>query len=670
MGFRSIEALTDGVQIFSRRGRSESARFDGYCFRFAHVGEIEGLLGVDGVDPATAAEVARTVPRYLVPVPLVEQPEEVVSYARRGYATAIVLPLCTAEAIELARGQVQALADLDAPLLLFLDRIADFRIDVETPDGVIKRRRLSRRQMTMGSVPGVDGCRMDEVRVGEDKRFLVVQREVDKVRVLDAVGRSVSRAPQIKRWLDWKGQPTVSVAVGLSPGAVTSGRIYNFLPMGDEAVAPLLGHLDAPFFTGIDRRNADFNLPLNETLMEAVAEACAIAALHIVGQASSRIPQRAVFDLVAWTGRHSEKLDAALDASGSSLRDAPVIPAFVVGGAPWASLSEVRVWPGGTFSLLKAAEVARRTGARLVTDELDGGRLDRLNAMGLRQNLELQPSGQCLSGWCERFARSLADRKAAPRTWSRFYEDLGRVFIAADEQLDPLDGKTIILDRSKKLRPAGGHDGASGAAGVFVRGETSRGRRGKDGVPLPPATLSRRFRFLHEKIRLRQSTLNAFIEAGLVRVFDPLAALAGLGSALGTGANDNRRREALTWAFKVWRTAGAGIEDALRSARLRVPTASGWRPATQAAFSSSWTPVGQRLENFLVKASDISADCRRARDSLLVDFADWPAVPGGAKRQWGDFLTLLGVEDGLRPVAGTREEERGGMELGQSRAWR
>ena len=55
------------MQIFSRSGRSESARFDGYCFRFAQVGEIERLLDADGIDAATAREVARTVPRYLVP---------------------------------------------------------------------------------------------------------------------------------------------------------------------------------------------------------------------------------------------------------------------------------------------------------------------------------------------------------------------------------------------------------------------------------------------------------------------------------------------------------------------------------------------------------------------------------------------------------------------------
>ena len=663
LGFRSIEALTDDVRIFSRKGRSEAPRFDGYCFRFATVDEIEVLIREDGIVAATARDVARMVPRYLVPLPLAEQPDDVVSYARRGYATTIVVPLRTAEAIELAQRQVQALADLDVPILLFLDRIAEFRIDVETPDGPVRRRRLSRRQTAIGDVPGLAGCRLYEVRVGENRRFLVVQSDVDKARVLDAVGRSVSKAPQLKRWLEWKGQPTVSVAVGLSPEAVGAGRLYNFLPMGDAAVAPLLGHLDAPFFAGIDRRDADFDLPLNATLMKAAAEACARAALHIAGHASSPIPQRTVFDLVAWTGKHAHELDAALNGIGSSLEDAPVVPAIAVDGTRWASLSEVSVWPAGTFSLMKAAEVVRRTAAQLASAELDSGRLKTLEAMATRKYLDLSPWGGELAEWSEGFARSLADGNVAARTWSRFYEDLNRVFDAAGEKLDALTGKTIFLDRSKKLRPAGGNDAASGN-NVFVRSESTRRKRAKDGVPLPPATLTRRYRLLHDKITFRRDTLNAFIAAGLVREFDPVEALAGLGSALGTKANDNRRQEALRWAFSVWRTAGVGIQEALRRARLRVPTLSGWLPATQAAFSSSWTPVGLTLENFLVEATDRSPDCRQTRDRLLVDFAVWPAGPIGTKRQWIDFLTLLGVVDGLRPVAGRMQES------GQGWSWR
>ena len=661
LGFRSVEALTDDVRIFSRMGRSESGRFDGYCFRFASVDEIEDLLREDHVDVATAREVAQTVPRYLVPLPLAEQPDDVVSYARRGYASVIVVPLRKAEAIELAKRQVRTLADLEVPLLLFLDRIADFRIEVETPDEPVLRRRLSRRWIAIGEVQSVEGCRLNEVRVGEDRRFLVVQREVDKAGVLDAVKRSESRAPQIKRWLDWKGQPTVSVAVGLSPGAVVGGRLYNFLPMGDSAIAPLLGYLDAPFFTDIDRRDADFDLPINATLMTAAAEACAHAALHIAGQAVTQIPQRAVFDLVAWIGGHAGTLDAALDEMGSSLSDAPVVPMIAVDGVRWGCLSEVNRWPEGAFSLMKAAEIAKRAGARLVSPEIDGDRLDRLEAMVDREYLDLLPSGELLAEWSERFACSLVEQTVAARTWSRFYEDLNRVFAAAAEKPNALAGKSIILDRAKKLRPAGGHDAERGA-GVFVRSESTKRRRAKDGVPLPPATLTRRYRFVDERIAFKRDTLNAFIDVDLMREYDPVEALARLGSALGKRANDNRRREALTWAFSVWRSARTGIQEALRSAQLQVLTSSGWQPATRAAFSSSWTSVGLTLENFLVQAADTSPDCRQARDALLVNFADWPPVPGSTKRQWVDFLKGIGVVDGLKPIAGSLQESGQGWE--------
>ena len=657
LGFRSIEALTDDVRIFSRRGRSASARFDGYCFRFAKVHEIEDLLCEDGIDPALARKVSRTVPRYLVPVPLAEQPDDVMSYARRGYASTIVVPLRTAEAIELARRQVQALVDFDVPLLLFLNRIAEFRIDIETPDEPARRRRLSRRQTVLDEVPGIAGCRMIEVRVGDERRFLVVQREVDKALVLDAVRRSLSRAPQLKRWLAWKGQPTVSVAVGLSPDAITAGRLYNFLPMGDAAVVPLLGHLDAPFFAEIDRRNVDINLPLNATLMRAAAETCVHAALHVAGHTDPQIPRRTVFDLVAWTGEHTGELDAALQGIGRSLRDAPIVPtiAAVDGSCRWASLAAISIWPAGPFSLMKASSVSKRTGARLVSAELDDRRVDRLRTMAQRLYLDLSPSDPHLAEWSERFARSLVDQNATARTWTRFYNDLHLVFDAAGKELKALAGKTIFIDRLKKLRPAGSRDAESGAR-VFVRDETARRGRAKDGVPLPPSTLSRRYRFLAEKIAIRRDTLNAFIGAGLVREYDPLEALVALGSALGTNANDNRCREALTWAFRVWRSAGADIQEKLRRACLRVPTSSGWRLATEAAFSSSWTPIGRALENFLVEASDTSPDCRRARDALLVDFADWSATSGGTKGQWVAFLKLLGVADGHRPLAGRLRE--------------
>ncbi len=51
LGFRSIEALTDDVRIFSQATARKSERFDGYCVRFGDVAEIEALLVKLGAGP-------------------------------------------------------------------------------------------------------------------------------------------------------------------------------------------------------------------------------------------------------------------------------------------------------------------------------------------------------------------------------------------------------------------------------------------------------------------------------------------------------------------------------------------------------------------------------------------------------------------------------------------
>ena len=308
------------MRIFSRQDTRPADRFDGYCFRFADVSEIENILRSNHVDALTSAKVAKTIPRYLVPRPLQEQGEDILAYARRGYATVVVAPLRTETAVALAMKQVGELANLDVPLLLFLDRIKEIRIDVESADQPPYRRRLQRRETDLCSIPLLPGTSIYEVDVGEGRRFLVVRREVDKDRVRGAVERSIPAAPQLKRWLNWKGVPVVSVAVGLSTSVVTTSRLYNFLPMGSGAVSPITGYVDAPFFAEIDRRNADLSLPLNKTLMEAAAETCAAAAIAIVERNISVAPQ-AVVDLFAWTGDCANMMDRALKAMKTSCED-------------------------------------------------------------------------------------------------------------------------------------------------------------------------------------------------------------------------------------------------------------------------------------------------------------------------------------------------------------
>ena len=174
--------------------------------------------------------------------------------------------------------------------------------------------------------------------------------------------------------------------------------------------------------------------------MQAAAETCAAVALSIV-ERDMAIPAQAVFDLFAWTGDQAGKLDDALEGAGSSLREASVIPTIAERGQKsWSSLSKISIWPEGTFSVLKDREVAKHVGAQLVSKDLDIERIERLKAVSSRTYYRsLTPSGVQLAEWSEAFARSLLERKVAPRTWSRFYDDLPRVFEAANALLEMLD---------------------------------------------------------------------------------------------------------------------------------------------------------------------------------------------------------------------------------------
>jgi anti-sigma regulatory factor (Ser/Thr protein kinase) len=311
LGFRSIEALTDDVQIFSQAIARRFDHFDGYCFRFASIQEIEELLCSYNVESKVAAKVARTIPRYLVPLPVIHQSDEILAFAHAGYATVIVIRLQSAPAVSPATKQVQALANLDVPLLLFLDRIGEIQIDLDAPLQPPYRKVLRRTQIAIADVRSPTNCALYEVDVGEGRRFLVVRSLIDRGRVLKAVEESIPLAPQLKRWLNWKGEPAVSIAVGLSRDGVSRSRLYNFLPMGEMSLSPLQGYLDAPFFADIDRRSADLALPLNKALIEAAAEACVASALCIIDRRLA-VPDQAVFDLIAWTGDQAGKLDNAL----------------------------------------------------------------------------------------------------------------------------------------------------------------------------------------------------------------------------------------------------------------------------------------------------------------------------------------------------------------------
>jgi hypothetical protein len=634
VGFRSVEALTDDPHVYSCRGQAGARdRFDGYCFRFARPEEVRAEVA-DTKNKRYADAIAAAMPKYLAAVPVGEQPLEVRDFAKRGFATVVRLPLRSAESVKLAIAQVVELLTADAPVLLFLDRLASLEVEADGVPELKQRVRLTReaQPLDVGSTDKTQTAAI--VALGPDKRrWLLLRRVLPKEGVLNAVERSVALEAGLKSWREWRGDAVVSVAVPWVGSGLKRGRLYNFLPMDAGAVSPCFGHIDAPFFTNISRRKARDDLPLNIYLLDVAAELCAAAAVSLTS--ISEVPTRAVVDLVAWKSQHQRRLSKAFEACGTTLAAAAVWP---TSSGRWASLKVVRAWPQASTKVFTVGLATRAGVDDILSPRLGEDRIAAFQELGRAAFLSTDPSSDRLAEWAEKVAAHLPSPERAAEKWGQLYSDLTLVLEGA---LGELVERRILPDRDGTLRPAGSE--------VYVRHDG--GRRRKERSPSPPPALTRKLVMLSDHVSPTAETLDAFEDAGLWHRYDATEILQRLPSLFGEKPAPARRMAALIWAFEVWRHDAVGARRALDDADLHVPARSGWIPAHHAAFGDGWTDSGRDLDAFLAEARQRSEACAEAAADLLVDPAEWPVSLDGNMADWIRFLTDAGVSDCLVPQA-------------------
>ena len=523
---------------------------------------------------------------------------------------------------------------------------------IEAPDQQNIGRRLTRHSEPIAASPSANGVTLSRITLDGSNAHLLVWRSLPKPALLEAIRASLTAAPPLKRWLDWRGDAIVSVAVPLGSSGEAAGRLFNFLPMDDRATAPIAGHIDAPFFADIDRRSIKPDLPLNRHLLDAAALTAAAAALAIV-DGELDVPAATVVDLAGWAMPNAQRIIAAFNTLKRPLTKAAIWPLVSGGKERWAGFEALYAWPDAKTRYLTPGRLAEVANAAIIP-ALGEARLARVRALASAVSLPLTPSDDTLGTWAEAVAAAFArDKRWSATRWRALFDDIVAVFAATGGKLGSLEGRKILVDGDEKLIAATAK-GIASAPPVFVRLKTGKGRRG-DGPPSPPASLARKFRFLHEAIEPSEGTQRSFEKAGLLRRYDPLEILGGIKGALGATPTDLQRREALTWSFRVWRAGGGKtVEDALRGAELSLPTLGGWYPAREALASMAWGLLGRTLEHYLIEAAPVSPDCARQRERLLISFADWPrAASDDRKEDWSRFLTLLGLVEGLQPIAGT-----------------
>jgi len=655
VGFRSVEALTDDVRIYSRLGHAGSGHFDGYCFRFAAGEEVASRARALGHSREASEVVAASMPRYLAAVPTRVVPTAIQQLAQAGYATAVELPLMSVEAVSLAREQFEELISSEAPILLFLDRIGSLAFELEMPEAQRTRTVLQRTKAAREDVEGLGGCWLETVTLEPGARtWQLVRRVVQSPRIVDAVTRSIPQDKLLKQWLDWKGEAIVSLAVPLGDAPLSQGRLYTFLPMAAESVAPLRAHLDAPFYTSIDRRRAKLELPLNAELLDAAAEAAAAAVLHLT-TSHPYVDERICVDLAAWQRSDLPRLSKAFSAMGVPWQDAPIWPTI---DRKHAAARNLRSWPTGDFKVLAPLQATLTAGATLLSTRLGRERLDSIAALAEGAGLSLKASPTDLALWAEKIAASLPTRIATRRQWTDFYADIAVAF-PNQEALKACRGKHLLLGEDEKVYPA--------AATFYVRQDT--GSRGKEGqaAPLPPREIARKVALLAEGVRLAPEAFAAFERAELCKRYNAVEVLRRLPTFFGEKPAPGRRASALTWAFAVWQHETVAAKTALKQAQLHVPCRSGWVSASKASFSEGWSATGGTLALYLAEAANAGdIDAKEALGHLIEPWSNWVGAHRASRTDWMRFLSDAGVTDGFVPVEGDcpNEPRQGGAWAG------
>ncbi|WP_146228301.1 sacsin N-terminal ATP-binding-like domain-containing protein [Streptomyces sp. CG 926] len=639
VGFKSVLQLTESPELYSV-SRAGSKTFDGFCFRFALPGDFTWLARqVDPNQEGLAAHLEDNLFRLKVPIPLDEVPEATQRFGRRGFVTVVRLPLRSPEAAKAARDQLGELMDGAAPFELFLDRLERVTLGRRTA-GRTQRKSYDR---TVRQLYRYQGLTVQEVTLRRGMRLILVRARVDEQLARTAIATSVDEGTMRPDWAVWEKKAEVSVAVPVGD-PLDRGRLYTFLPMGEQISSPLNGFVNAPFFAELNRRSFNEAMPWNDLLLDTLATACARAVL-LGGQGRLPLPAGALTDMMCWSPDQVERLEAAFDTLGHDLDHVPFMSVLAPAGGR-TSFRYGYLWTGQDTAKVFTPGALAATGLEhLIDPRLHPARLRRLAVLANARRLGLTPGQTQVAEWAERLAQRTLKDPLDPGWWADFYYDLSVDFPNASA----LNGKEIILSSAMTLAPAG-------AESVFLE----RGTDSASGLPALPAGLADHLFFVHESLdwsgkraKRRASGRRWLQSERLVQEYGAEAVLRVVTAAMGADGHDESLRfQCLRYLCSV----STALEGAGRRAPtlqgLTVPTRGGWLEANRAMFGPGWPgdhrSVDETLTRFLDGVPGIPVLATTA-GWLLLKPEEICGESGLTPQTMLRFLERNGVHHGLRP---------------------
>jgi hypothetical protein len=669
IGFRCVLQVCDSPQIYSMNPESKSVDyFNGFCFSFANDQELKSILEVtDQVQYYDRA--SKEVSKFSLPIPLKEQSSKVGSFAAAGYSTLIALPLNKDSATKEILNQLQSqLLECDVPILLFLDELD--KLIVKTGPNPQESHELVRKveDFTLNFSSTVDSAQL--VDLGKFGSYLLLSAELNSQDLRKSIEESIERSLLRESWRDWKGKAYVSLAVPLADLENQKFRFYNFLPMGEEALSPINGHLNAPFYTDANRKMVKRDIPLNRFFVEEAVKLSVRSILALVqkykGEKNPRADiEHCLIDLLCWRGKfvvdkgYEHLLKEAFEAYELNLTEADIFPVDNGSESTLSRLSTIYSWDDSSLQLLKRKIILKYTDAHLLTENISHERLQRLHEFSeIFFKKGLIPSEKILPEWFEAIALGLHKKSVELQKWDLYYEDMALLFKGIENPQKHLDGREILLTEGGILRNFFQDEQKARQERkplVYFRGV--QGVTDEVELKVPPQ-LQHYFAFMHSGLNWRKPKSNEnreshfFLEKSqIIKKYEAADLLKNVKQVMSTTRSDNVRGAALIWVFNLLRNTTYNQSPKLNELNLYVPslTTGGWIPASQAFFSKNWkTACGSDLEKLIKECGPISQDVASINKLLIEEPNKWIQAVTDIE-MWKEFLRRVGVRDGLHP---------------------
>jgi hypothetical protein len=184
LGFRSVLQICHWPEIYSASSLSKGNGFDGYCFRFATIADLDAILGEMG-QPTLSKEIDENMPCWFLPVVASPRPGLVQRFASQGFVTVVRMPLESNEARTAVFQQIGWLVDHEHPLQLFLHRIARITIENEPDEPEV----LERQSLGDWSHAGVE---IQHLTIGPHE-FLVCSKDLEPESFRRALDDSIAK---------------------------------------------------------------------------------------------------------------------------------------------------------------------------------------------------------------------------------------------------------------------------------------------------------------------------------------------------------------------------------------------------------------------------------------------------------------------------------------------